>query len=232
MKRLLKKWLTFVGFGPSPCSPRVKFLAGIQDGCDGWAQGTGDSPEEAISDFLDNYGEDLCNERLADEEWDRKLSIEVWECKHVDDCTEGELWNADESWTWIGQHVVDNAEYRCKEVPNPKYPDLPDWEFFRENSTSDSEVFQREYLGVPCVQTPEEKQLHELAHEYHVRTEAYDRIVCRGPVVHGAVMPASGLQVALVSKHARSVHRELRDKAAALGFTPEQWQKAVHEAQQ
>jgi len=46
-------------------------------------------------------------------------------------------------------------------------------------------AFQREYLGVPWTPSPEQKQLRELAREYHERTEAYDRTVCTGPIVRG-----------------------------------------------
>lgn len=56
--------------------------------------------------------------------------------------------------------------------------------------------------------------LDAIAKEYHVRTEAYDRTVCTGPVVRGAIMPMVGTnQFALINKHALQVLSELKDRA-------------------
>ena len=88
-------------------------------------------------------------------------------------------------------------------------------------------AFQREYLGVPWTPSPEEKRLRELAHEYHERTEAYDRTVCTGPIVRGGIMPATPEQHSRINIHARTVRDELGVEAARLGFTPKQWREAI-----
>ena len=44
--------------------------------------------------------------------------------------------------------------------------------------------------------------LRELAERYVSETEAYDRTVCTGPVIRGAIMPATHQQRAQISRHA------------------------------
>lgn len=65
--------------------------------------------------------------------------------------------------------------------------------------------------------------LAKLADEYQTRTEAYDRTVCTGPIVNGAIRPASSAEVRLILLNARAVSVELGAKAAGLGFTSRQW---------
>jgi hypothetical protein len=116
------------------CSPRIKFIAGPDGSCDGWATGLGDSAEDAILDFLQNYAEDWCNEMIGDDpDWNRVLELEVWRCKHREDCEEWDFDCAEEEWDWIGIQVVERPSYRCEPIPNPRYPDLPDWEYSKEN---------------------------------------------------------------------------------------------------
>lgn len=61
--------------------------------------------------------------------------------------------------------------------------------------------------------TPHDKLLHELAVEYHQRTEAYDRTVCSGPIGRDGIMPATARETALVNRNALHVLKELTQRA-------------------
>ena len=69
-----------------------------------------------------------------------------------------------------------------------------------------------EYVGT-FEPTAEERYLHELASEYHERTEDYDRTVCTGPVVRNAIRPANGREFTAINKNAQKVRKELQDRA-------------------
>jgi hypothetical protein len=97
--------------------------------------------------------------------------------------------------------------------------------------TSPKVEFMQEYCGnpVPLTNLPVwESKLRKLAREYHDRTEAYDRTVCTGPLVHGAIMPATEHEGNIINNHAQLVRDELGAKAAELGFTPQQWRTAIY----
>lgn len=51
-------------------------------------------------------------------------------------------------------------------------------------------------------QTPAEMQLHQVAESYVNKTEAYDRTVCTGPIIHGSIQPVTQRERALVNRHA------------------------------
>lgn len=72
-----------------------------------------------------------------------------------------------------------------------------------------------------------EKQLMRLAERYHQRTEAYDRTVCSGPIVGGAITPATDSERTLIVQHARGVRRELEVEADRLGIAPERLHSAI-----
>lgn len=57
------------------------------------------------------------------------------------------------------------------------------------------------------------------AERYHVACEAYDRTVCTGPVLHGAVLPATRQEYRLINAHALEVLQRVQSEAAARGFT-------------
>lgn len=62
--------------------------------------------------------------------------------------------------------------------------------------------------------------LTSLAVEYHARCEAYDRLVCTGPIIDGAIMPIGSRERSLISVNARRVRRELEWRAESQGYTP------------
>jgi len=72
-----------------------------------------------------------------------------------------------------------------------------------------------------------DKDLFTLAAEYHERTEAYDRTVCTGPIVRGGIMPATAYERVAINRHAAIVRAELLACALRLGYTNEQFQKAI-----
>jgi hypothetical protein len=62
--------------------------------------------------------------------------------------------------------------------------------------------------------------LHQLLKQYYEAAEAYDRTVCTGPIIDGAILPATPLERALVSQHAATLWRELLTSAQNLGLDP------------
>ncbi|WP_175783731.1 hypothetical protein [Burkholderia ambifaria] len=62
--------------------------------------------------------------------------------------------------------------------------------------------------------------LTSLAVEYHARCEAYDRLVCTGPIIDGAIMPIGARERSLISANARRVRRELEWRAERQGHAP------------
>lgn len=69
--------------------------------------------------------------------------------------------------------------------------------------------------------------LDDLADEYHRRCEAYDRIVCTGPIRNGEVLPASHGELVRINHHAHAVRRELILRAECMGYSREQMVGAI-----
>ena len=80
-----------------------------------------------------------------------------------------------------------------------------------------NDQWQSEYEGrFENVRPP----LLDLAMEYHRRCEAYDRIVCTGPIgPEGCVLPATPREMGLINRNARLILRELTHRAAEIGGT-------------
>jgi hypothetical protein len=51
-----------------------------------------------------------------------------------------------------------------------------------------------------------------LAKEYHDKTERYDRMVCTGPIVDGAIRPSNGKEHALINVHAKKVLAKMAEE--------------------
>ena len=83
------------------------------------------------------------------------------------------------------------------------------------------------YGGAAVTQFDDWRALDKLAREYHRRTEEYDRTVCTGPIIRGAIQPMNDRERARINRHALKVSRELRRKAAELGFTRAEFNAAV-----
>jgi hypothetical protein len=90
--------------------------------------------------------------------------------------------------------------------------------------------FESQHLGTFEPESPEAKQLRELAEKYHKLTEDYDRSVCTGPIVKGSIRPANGHESALINRHAQTLNRDLCLDAQRLGFSAKQWHEAVTKA--
>lgn len=69
--------------------------------------------------------------------------------------------------------------------------------------------------------------LGELAAEYHERCERFDRVVCSGPVIDGAVLPATRRERHLIGSNASAVRAEILYRAAALGYSRAQMVDAI-----
>jgi hypothetical protein len=75
--------------------------------------------------------------------------------------------------------------------------------------------------------TEKDKKLHELAARYHELTEAYDRTVCTGPIVHVAIQPIGFHEFGLINRNARRVRNEMQRQAAEHGITYEELSAAI-----
>lgn len=73
----------------------------------------------------------------------------------------------------------------------------------------------------------QDRELVDLAEEYHRRTELYDRTVCTGQIGPDGIMPASIAERQAITKHAHQVRRELVDRALRAGFTEAQFKEAM-----
>lgn len=76
---------------------------------------------------------------------------------------------------------------------------------------------------------PTDAKLFEFARQYHEDTETFDRVVCSGKI-DGVAYPIDGVERALSGKNAKALYARLLRQALDLGFTPEQWHRAVQEA--
>lgn len=78
--------------------------------------------------------------------------------------------------------------------------------------------FEIQWLCEPLKTAPEIKA-DELAKQYYQDAEAYDRTVCSGPIVNGAIMPNNPRESALVNLNAITLLNKLRNKLPELGIT-------------
>lgn len=73
--------------------------------------------------------------------------------------------------------------------------------------------------------TEKDDKLYTLAKRYHDETEAFDRVVCTGPILHGSIRPASTHEMAKSMCNAHKVWRQILDDATKHGITAsELWQ--------
>ena len=93
-----------------------------------------------------------------------------------------------------------------------------------------SDDFRTEYLSHFKEPSEAEKKLQIMARNYHLCTEEYDRMVCTGPIVNGSIRPANAKEIGLINANARMVSGECFVQVRALGFTHEQWVKAIQNA--
>lgn len=89
--------------------------------------------------------------------------------------------------------------------------------------------FVIEYLGT-FVLSEAEIKAHELARQYHVETEAYDRSVCTGPMGRDGILPATPYQYGMINCNAKAVFLRLKKKAANYGIDAKTFQRAVFDA--
>jgi len=95
-----------------------------------------------------------------------------------------------------------------------------------------SSHFFRSWMEAPEPNTVLEarNKLRTLAEQYHQTCEEYDRTICTGPIIDGAIMPADHQQYKDISRHAQDVRNKLAPQALALGFTRTQWDDAITSA--
>ncbi len=75
--------------------------------------------------------------------------------------------------------------------------------------------------------TEKDRKIDELAKQYHELTEAYDRTVCTGEIIKGAILPATARQAALTHINAKQVMRDLVRQAEPHAITEAELKKAI-----
>jgi hypothetical protein len=66
-----------------------------------------------------------------------------------------------------------------------------------------------------------------LAAEYHERCEAYDRLVCTGPIREGWIWPATSNEQRLININAMKIRAELKQRALMLGVSETEFTQAI-----
>ncbi|WP_338616501.1 hypothetical protein [Pigmentiphaga sp. CHJ604] len=61
-----------------------------------------------------------------------------------------------------------------------------------------------------------ELELYQLAQAYYLETEAFDRAVCTGPILHGEIYPATDAEHRLIQINARKVLARQNQRAQQL----------------
>jgi len=74
--------------------------------------------------------------------------------------------------------------------------------------------------------TPAAAHLRQVAEQYVSDTEAYDRTVCTGPIIHGEIMPATQHERAQISRNADQLFSRLLSQNAGR-FTAQELSKEI-----
>lgn len=106
-----------------------------------------------------------------------------------------------------------NAIGRQNSMDTRLFSDRPDIQYLL--NIRDADVCRSLYECAP----KSDAMLDELAVEYHERCERFDRVVCSGPVIDGAIMPATNRERHLIGRNAIAVRDEMLYRAAALGYS-------------
>src|SRR5688572_8822778 len=88
--------------------------------------------------------------------------------------------------------------------------------------------FEKLFMNVPP--SEREAELHALAEQYHRRAESHDRFVCSFVDEHGTAVPGNGEERRLMTVHAIRLRSDLCREAVKLGFTTQEFQRAVYDA--
>lgn len=81
-----------------------------------------------------------------------------------------------------------------------------------------------------CDFPPPDYLLLDLAREYHERCEAYDRIVCTGPIgPEGGILPATAREFGLINANAAAVRADVIRKGEREGRTSKDIVRAIRE---
>jgi hypothetical protein len=89
-------------------------------------------------------------------------------------------------------------------------------------------IQEAEWVDVLVSVNERDRKLLEFAERYHTLTEAYDRTVCSGPIVKGAIYPETPQQAALIDSNARTVLQDLARQAEPHQITLEELRRAIH----
>jgi len=71
------------------------------------------------------------------------------------------------------------------------------------------------------------KRLEGAALKYHKVTEEYDRKVCTGPIIYGAITPSNSEEMTAINRNARKVREELLEELSDLKVTSNELWEAI-----
>lgn len=77
------------------------------------------------------------------------------------------------------------------------------------------------------VQSDRDRTLCELAQRYHREAEAFDRTVCTGPIINGAIMPIHPSEVAAISGNAIKLRKRFMLEAEFVGISRAELSRAI-----
>lgn len=72
-----------------------------------------------------------------------------------------------------------------------------------------------------------DRDLVELADDYHHRVEAFERTVCNGRIDNEVMMLANHHELTIIKANAQSIRQEMIERALALGFTEAQFKESL-----
>ena len=77
-------------------------------------------------------------------------------------------------------------------------------------------------VPLPC-----KEALWQLAEDYHVLTERFDRSVCTGGYRNGTIMPRNGQELGVICRNALRLRKEITLEAAKHGFSGRELHDAI-----
>lgn len=83
----------------------------------------------------------------------------------------------------------------------------------------ESDYYTSNFFQQPYQLSEKDIKLREFAERYSKETEAYDRMVCTGPIIEGSIRPMNARETALISRNASRAFNEIAHMAIQYGIT-------------
>ena len=83
------------------------------------------------------------------------------------------------------------------------------------------------WFGLPWEEEEGMDMMRQLAREYLEVTEGYDRLVCSGSVVDGAILPANSAEAGVSARFSRRMMGKVNAVIRELGLDRQLWARAL-----